>query len=210
MKSRALAIAQLYSGRKFVIFLTVLLTTTAAAYKCFAWDGYYARSLYSSIDLSTHSLDRLAAIIEQLKEGCSKEVKNPYAHSKKYQRIIYEASKRHGVDPSLIWAVIKAESNFQPHVVSKAGARGLMQIMPETAKDLGIIDCFDPRQNIFGGTLYLKNLLVRFESCIPLSVAAYNSGCTPVEAYGGIPPFPETRAYVRRVMKFYRFRTGNQ
>lgn len=190
--------------KAIVISLTMLLVTTAA-YKCFAWDdGYYSKSLYSSIDLSTHSFDRLAAIIEQLKEGCSKETRK----ASEYDWIIDHASRTYEVDPDLIRAVIKAESNFDADSTSSKGAMGLMQLMPQTAKDLGVTNPYDPVENITGGTRYLKNLLVQFEDCIPLALAAYNAGCTPVKKHEGIPPFPETKAYVERVLKCYQSNAG--
>ena len=115
---------------------------------------------------------------------------------------ISEAARRHGISFSLIKAVIKAESNFDPHAVSSSGACGLMQIMPKTAKGLGISNSFDPRQNIFGGARYLKNLLTQFDGSLRLALAAYNAGPARVESLKRVPPFKETRSFVQRVMQY--------
>lgn len=112
---------------------------------------------------------------------------------------IASAATEHGVSHDLIRAVIQAESAFNPLALSARGACGLMQLMPGTARRFGVIDCFDARENIHGGTRYLKLLLARFDGSIPLSVAAYNAGEGAVARHGGIPPYRQTRAYVRRV-----------
>lgn len=119
-----------------------------------------------------------------------------------YDRYISAAAHKHGISSSLIKAVIKAESNFDPRAVSKSGACGLMQIMPETAKALGVVDPFDPKENIFGGARYLKKMLVQFQGSLPLALAAYNAGPSKVQSRNGVPRIPETRSFVRRVMQY--------
>ncbi len=112
---------------------------------------------------------------------------------------ITQAAARHGVDPSLVRAVIHAESNFNPLARSRKGAMGLMQLMPGTAKDMGVSNAFDAGQNIEGGVKYLAWLLKRFNGDVTRATAAYNAGFSNVEKYGGVPPFEETKTYVFRV-----------
>ena len=113
------------------------------------------------------------------------------------------------VDDSLIRAIIHAESAYQPEALSPRGAQGLMQLMPETQEELQIIDVFDPLSNIEGGTAYLSRLLNQFDQDVELATAAYNAGPGAVREYGGIPPYKETREYVRRVKILYRrYRSG--
>jgi len=126
-----------------------------------------------------------------------------YSSSEKYDDLISDASERHGVSFPLLKAIIKAESDFDPHVVSKKGATGLMQIMPENFKPLGIRDPFDPWQNINAGARYFKQMYDRFKGRLALSLAAYNAGPSAVDYYKTIPPYEETEEYVRRVMKYY-------
>ena len=121
----------------------------------------------------------------------------------RFDRYIDEAASLHGVDFPLLKAVIRAESAFDPKAVSKKGALGLMQIMPANLKAFQIHDPFDPWQNIMGGARYLKALLHRFDGQVPLALAAYNAGPRTVDTHRGIPPIPETEAYVKRVMKFF-------
>jgi soluble lytic murein transglycosylase len=123
--------------------------------------------------------------------------------TRRYDQIITEAAKRHGVSFSLLKAMIKIESDFNPRAISKAGAMGLMQIMPDNIKELKIKDPFDPRENIMGGTRYLKQMIDRFNGKLPLALAAYNAGPNIVERYQRIPPFTETENYVEAVMKYY-------
>ncbi len=123
--------------------------------------------------------------------------------SKIYDPIIRKAGQAYGVDAALIKAVIKAESDFNPRAVSKKGARGLMQIMPENELALNISNPFDPSQNIMGGTRYLSRLLARYDRKLELALAAYNAGPTAVDQYQRIPPFKETQAYVEKVITLF-------
>jgi hypothetical protein len=118
---------------------------------------------------------------------------------RKYRKFIEHASQKHGVDPAIIEAVMRVESAFRPHAVSRKGAQGLMQLMPDTAKRFGVKNSFDPEQNILGGTRYLKVLLGMFEGDIKLACAAYNAGEKAVQRFGGIPPYRETRDYVKKI-----------
>ncbi|EIC22809.1 soluble lytic murein transglycosylase-like protein [Thiorhodovibrio frisius] len=122
----------------------------------------------------------------------------------RYVAIILSEAKRHRVDPNLVHAVIQAESAYRPNAKSPAGACGLMQLMPATARRFGVRDIWDPEQNIGGGVAYLRFLLDRFAGDIPLVLAAYNAGEGAVAKYGNkIPPYRETREYVRKVMGYF-------
>ncbi len=129
--------------------------------------------------------------------------KTPAEYIKEYGSIIRQASKRFGIDAHFIRAIIKAESGFDHKATSSKGAQGLMQLMPGTANDMAVEDPFDPEENIFGGTRYFSLLLKRFKNDKILALAAYNAGPEAVESYKGVPPFPETKAFVKRVMDYY-------
>lgn len=121
-----------------------------------------------------------------------------------WQKLVDKHAKAHNVPVALVRAVMRVESCYNPRAVSRTGARGLMQLMPETASQLGVHDSFDAEQNISGGVRYLRQLLERFKNNTRLAVAAYNAGPSAVDAYRGVPPFPETRSYVTRVIAEYR------
>lgn len=116
------------------------------------------------------------------------------------------AGATYDIDTDLLASVVRAESDGHSHAVSRAGARGLMQLMPETASELGVENSFAPRQNIDGGAAYLNELLIRYHNDLPLALAAYNAGPAAVDRWHGIPPYPETRAYVARVIHEYNRR----
>jgi len=122
----------------------------------------------------------------------------------KYDLLIFRAAEKYNMDYNLIKAVIKAESNFNPQAVSRAGARGLMQLMPKTAYALQVKDSFQPEENIEGGVRYLRYLLNLFQGDLYLSLAAYNAGENAVINHSGVPPYRETRTYVQRVLRFYQ------
>ncbi len=122
---------------------------------------------------------------------------------KDYEDIIHKASKRYGVDVSLIKAVIKAESDFDQHAVSSKGAQGLMQLMPGTADSMDVDDPFDAKDNIHGGTRYLSLMLERFKNDMRLALAAYNAGPERVAEYRGVPPYQETKTFIDRVLNYY-------
>jgi soluble lytic murein transglycosylase-like protein len=128
---------------------------------------------------------------------------------KDYEGIIDQASRRFKVDPLLIKAVIKAESDFNHKAVSNKGAQGLMQLMPGTADAMRVEDPFNPEENIFGGTRYLGLMLERFKHDKRLALAAYNAGPEKVADHRGVPPYPETRVFIDKVLEYYRqYRTG--
>jgi soluble lytic murein transglycosylase-like protein len=125
------------------------------------------------------------------------------ASARQFNPLVDEASRRWGVNPALIHAVITAESNYDPEALSRAGAMGLMQLMPGTARRFGVADPWDPQQNVHGGTQYLRELLDRFRS-LKLALAAYNAGEGAVERHGNqVPPYEETQTYVDRVMGLF-------
>jgi hypothetical protein len=127
----------------------------------------------------------------------------PQAETAKYETEIKDAADRYQVPIKLVSAVIRAESGFNPRAVSPKGAQGLMQLMPQTASVLGVRNSFDPRQNIDGGVRHLRAMIDRFPHSLALAIAAYNAGERAVAQYGAIPPYPETKDYVAKVLRFY-------
>jgi soluble lytic murein transglycosylase len=139
--------------------------------------------------------------------GC----RSPVIRSPEISRLVSEAAGKHGVDPALVKAIIEVESGGRPDARSPKGAVGLMQLMPETARNMGVRDRTDSHQNIQGGTGYFRSLLEKFNGDIVLALAAYNAGPASVEKYNGIPPYLETVRYVRKVLEAWnRYRSINR
>ena len=136
-----------------------------------------------------------------------KEVTSAGSGHRSYIEIIRHHANSYRLEEALVKAVIKVESDYQPRIVSKKGAQGLMQLIPETARSLKVSNPFDPSENIRGGSEYLRRMLDLFNDDLELALAAYNSGPTTVKRYGGVPPYDETRNYVKRVkhyLDYYR------
>jgi soluble lytic murein transglycosylase-like protein len=130
----------------------------------------------------------------------ARPAKNPKLSPADLHEMLAEAGEQHNLDADLLASVVKAESNGNARAVSRAGARGLMQLMPKTAAQEGVADSFQPEDNVRGGSTYLDEMLVRYHDNIALALAAYNAGPAAVDKYHGIPPYHETRAYVARVI----------
>lgn len=120
-----------------------------------------------------------------------------------FREAIYSACNKYGVDPSLVHAIIKVESDFNPYALSRKGAMGLMQLMPHTAVEMDVKNSFNPIENIEGGVKYLRYLLDRYEGNLSLALAAYNAGETSVKRWGTIPPYRETQDYVKKILRLY-------
>ncbi len=127
----------------------------------------------------------------------------PVAATAPFREVVKAAATRYSVDADLITSVIAAESNFDPKAVSKKNARGLMQLLPETAARFGVQNIFDPQENVDAGTHYLRNLLQRYNNDLALALAAYNAGPERVQQFGRVPPYAETASYIRRVKRAY-------
>jgi soluble lytic murein transglycosylase-like protein len=155
-----------------------------------ALGGVLHQGRSSTLDLSTASTTADASVPAA-----------PVAPDHVFDDIIAEASAEYGVDPRLVRAVIRAESQFDPTAESGAGAKGLMQLMPILSKELGVQDPFNPRENVFGGVKYLSKLLDRHDGDVTLALASYNAGPRNVARYKGVPPFKETRGYVKKITK---------
>ena len=130
-------------------------------------------------------------------------LKSEYTTKNKVQELISRVSKKHGVDEKLVNALVKQESGFNPNAKSKVGALGLMQLMPSTAKSLGVTNALDPEQNVEGGVKYLKSMLDKYNGNIILALAAYNAGPNAVDKYDGVPPYKETQNYVKSILATY-------
>ncbi len=122
----------------------------------------------------------------------------------RFGSIIQQAANRHQVDPALVRAIIMAESSYNPKAISKKGAKGLMQLMPKTAESLGVVDSFNPEDNIHAGVGYFKKLMNQFDGNVEFALAAYNAGSRKVRKYQGVPPFKATRYYVKKVLQYYQ------
>jgi soluble lytic murein transglycosylase-like protein len=150
---------------------------------------------------------RFKIFLRDLKKDKELRTRLKYASSAnpaEYEQLIKVYSDKYGVNSSLVKAVIHAESGYNPNAVSRKGASGLMQLMPDTARSLRVADRFSPKDNIEGGVKYLRFLLDTFRGDVSLAVAAYNAGLNKVAKYGGIPPIQETRTYVNRVLSYMK------
>ena len=165
-------------------------------YKYQSKNGVVAFSDIAPID-SDYQQIRIGCYACQLNSAVNWHNTKLYVHA--FKSTIFSAAKQHNIDPALIQAVIHAESHFDHKALSKQGAQGLMQLMPNTAKSLGIKNSFNPQQNIKAGSKHLARLVKKYRGNITLASAAYNAGEGAVKRFSGVPPYPETQAYVKRV-----------
>ncbi len=177
-----------------------------------AWAGYYVYQLPDGSRLVTDrprhersfKLIKASRKVEKVGRIAAAGYSiSPAVNYMRFESLIHEAAEKHQVDVALVKAVIRTESYFNPNATSRVGASGLMQLMPQTARRYGVTDLYSPRQNIEAGVRHLKYLLQRYPRQLHLALAAYNAGEKAVERYQGIPPYPETREYVKKVLKFH-------
>ncbi|MFQ3545121.1 lytic transglycosylase domain-containing protein [Halobacillus rhizosphaerae] len=168
-----------------------------------AFRGVLAAALSPSVQQSSSAVDTPSLSVFQTKPLPVVDVSNQLKTSGGGESVdgyIKDASNKYGVNEQLIRSVVNAESSFNPKAVSHAGAQGLMQLMPDTARGLGVSDPLDPEQNVMGGTKYLRQMLDRYNGDEKLALAAYNAGAGNVDKYGGVPPFKETQQYVKKIL----------
>jgi hypothetical protein len=184
-----------------LVIMLVLFTgleSHADIYKYISDDG--------TVYFTNAPMDRNGSVVIKEKKSYqkpNKEYDRVYVNRERFHDIAEKKARRHNIDPQLVKAVIKAESNWNPNAVSPKGALGLMQLMPSTASIMGVSNPFNPEDNIDGGIKYLKYLLQKFNGNLTLALAAYNAGPKLVDRIKNIPPIPETITYVRRVINYY-------
>jgi soluble lytic murein transglycosylase-like protein len=172
----------------------------------FGDDAQTASQTANFIDIAVHSVASIETVPDPapaLRPGSSSQ---PAAPVQDVHELLLHAGAQHDIDVDLLASVVKAESGGRTNAVSRTGARGLMQLMPGTAQQMGVSDAFRPDQNIAGGTAYLDQMLIRYHDDLSLALAAYNAGPAAVDRYHGIPPYAETRAYVARVEREFKRR----
>jgi soluble lytic murein transglycosylase-like protein len=193
--------AKLRAGLWLAALVCALASARSADAQIFVYKDEFGRTHFT--DTPQHDgYARYKPKNEYQKRGLLKASLQPRA-TRAYDPAIKRASRQHGVSPALVKAVIAAESGFDPEAISRKGAQGLMQLMPHTAERMGVDDALDPWQNIDGGTRYLSQLIERFPGELHLALAAYNAGPEAVKRHRGVPPYEETRTYVRRVLRYY-------
>lgn len=182
--------------------IAVLLCCQVAQAEIFVYRGANGERLVSDHPMPGYDLVSRRDTVENVGHILANR---PVAavNPEEFQDYINTAGMRYGLDPALLEAIIQVESGFNPHAVSRTGATGLMQLMKETAAQYDLANRFDPAANIDAGARHLKYLMERFDGELPLVLAAYNAGATTVERYQGLPPFPETRQYVTKVLGFH-------
>lgn len=149
-------------------------------------------------------IDRSKPLLQSPNPSASGAKREASVSSEPLGALIERTARRYGVDPALANAVAKTESNYDVNATSSAGAAGVMQLMPETARALGVENLYDPAENVEGGVKYLKEMLTAFDGDVTKAVAAYNAGPQAVKRYQGVPPYAETQEYVRKVLDIYR------
>lgn len=179
-----------------LIYIILVILFNLLIYGRYNYLGAYTK-IYSYID------DNGKIVYTNLPSISLKELESTEDKIKKYQNIIEDISSCYQIDPNLIHAIITAESNYNPKAISKKGAKGIMQLMPSTAERYGVKSIFDPLDNIKGGVKYLKDLLIIFDGDLRYALAAYNAGENMVKYYNDIPPFKETKEYVKKVLTLY-------
>jgi soluble lytic murein transglycosylase-like protein len=185
--------------RYFVLTLLAILLTCPSSALADIYKYVDAEGVVHLTNVPTDAGAKYVLVMREKRILFDKKLGNNISN---YDHLIIKASEKHNVEPALIKAIIKAESNFNHRAVSRKGARGLMQLMPATASSLQVKDSFHPENNIEGGVKYLRYLLNYFNGNLPLALAAYNAGETAVIRHRGIPPYHETQVYVRRVMSY--------
>ena len=197
------------TGIKFLLFLLVSVFVLSFGASS-VWAGFYSYvDANGVIHISNVPVsNRYSWMMPEERDSSGGSYAKTESNAVRYDTLIFNVSRRYGVDPNLVKAVVRAESDYNPSAVSSAGARGLMQLMPETARLMGVKDIYNPVDNINGGTRYLSGLIKKFNGKLPMALAAYNAGEGAVRTYGRIPPYKETQRYVKKVLKFYDFYSG--
>jgi soluble lytic murein transglycosylase-like protein len=186
-----------------LIALLVLPVRFASAQSCYYYFYYTDSQQYIK---APTNMPKLGRFVDKQERDCTRSdglKASKYLTRSEYESLAIKTGKKYSVDPDLILAVIKAESFFDTNAVSKKGAKGLMQVMDFNFASLGITDPFNPKQNVDGGTKYLKELLDLYKGDLDLALAGYNAGRGAVEKHGGVPPYQETIKYIAKVKRYF-------